>query len=61
MREQGDQVTEGRFEPTMVNTQVNTDARLLDEYLNKPKVDSGTNTAPVIFGEERPKTYSALI
>ena len=45
----------------MVDTHVNTDGRLLEDYLSKPKVDSGTNTAPVIFGEERPVTYSALI
>lgn len=40
---------------------MNTDKNLLEEYLKKPKNDSGVNTAPVIFGKEKPKTYSALI
>ena len=45
----------------MVDTQVNTDRGLLDLYLRKPKTDSGMNTAPVIFGNEKPITHSAFM
>lgn len=45
----------------MVDTHVNTERVLLDEYLKKPKVDSAINTAPVIFGSPRKPTASAMI
>ena len=61
VREQGDQITEGRFEPQLVDTQVNTERKLLDDYFKKPTVDSGVNTAPIIFGEEKPRTHSTMI
>ena len=59
MREQGDQITEGRFEPTMVDTCINTGTELLENYLYKPKIDSGMMTSPIIFGEKKPIMVSA--
>lgn len=61
VREQADQVTEGRFEPKQVDTQVNTDRKLLDEYLKKPTAESSAMTTPIIFGEEKPRTASVMM
>ena len=61
VREQGDQVTDGRFEPTMVDMPGQTDANLLDDYLKKPMNDSAVNTMPIIFGDAKPKMTSVLI
>jgi len=61
MREQADQVSHGRFEPMMIHTTVNTDRKLLEEYLKKPMVDSSMNTQPILFGTPKPLTCSAQI
>lgn len=45
----------------MVNTQVNTDRGLLDAYLNKPTVDSYTNTTPIHIITPKPETVSAMM
>ena len=61
VREQADQVTEGRFDPKQVDTQVGTDMKLLEDYMKKPTVDSGTNTTPIIIGTEKPITASIML
>ncbi len=61
VREQADQVTEGRFEPRQVDTQVNTDRKLLDDYLKKATAECSTNTTPIIFGEQKPRTSSIMM
>ena len=58
-REQGDQITEGRFEPQMIDTAIGTGTDLLDNYLYKPKIDSSMMTSPIIFGEKKPQMVSA--
>lgn len=52
-------MSDGRFAPVMVNTQVNTDWRLLDDYLRKPMCDSSVNTQPILFGLPKPQTCTA--
>ena len=61
VREQGDQVSEGRFDPRIQDAQVETGRELLDEYLHRPSRDCGTGTEPVIFGEAKPLMMSAQI
>ena len=45
----------------MVDNQVETDGRLLEEYVKKPKKDVDTNTTPIIIGKPPPLMLSALI
>jgi len=61
VREQGDQVTEGRFDPHTINENVGTDSRLLDEYFKKSMADGEANTVDIIFGQEKPRTTSCLV
>ena len=45
----------------MVDTQVETDFHLVEEYVRKPKKDFGGNTTPIIFGKPPPLMLSALV
>jgi hypothetical protein len=40
---------------------VNTDRKLLDDYLKKPTAECSTNTTPIIIGEEKPRTMSIMM
>lgn len=60
VREQGDQITEGRFEPAMVDTQVNTDRRFFDEYLKKPSKEMNVGTDPIIIGTPKPEMATTM-
>lgn len=60
VREQGDQVTDGRFEPEMIDTQVNTELKLLEDFMKKETNDFGGNTVEVIFGTPKPIMTSIL-
>ena len=61
VREQCDQVTEGRFEPHMINQGLNTDSKMLEEFFKKSMHDADVNTAPVIFGEPKPRMESIMV
>ena len=61
VREQGDQVTEGRFEPIMIDTHVNTDRKLLDSYLKKETKEQNFNTEPVMFNDSKPVMSVAMV
>ena len=61
VREQADQVTEGRFEPQMMNQGLNTDSKLLEAYFAKSMHDADVNTGPVIFGEPKPRLESIMV
>ena len=61
VREQGDQVSDGRFDPRIQDAQVETGRELLDDYLHRPSRDCGTSTVPVIFGEPKPVMLTAWI
>lgn len=61
MREQGDQITEGRFEPMMVDNQVNTDRKFLDDYLKKPSKEVNVGTDPVIIGTPKPQMATIMV
>ena len=61
VREQGDQVSEGRFDPRIQDAQVDTGTELLDDYMHRPSRDCATSTIPVIFGEAKPKMMTAMI
>lgn len=61
VREQGDQITEGRFEPDKVDTGIGTGQELIEKFLYKPKADTGMMTSPIIFGTKKPAMISALI
>ena len=59
VREQGDQVSDGRFDPRIQDAQVETGRELLDDFLHRPSRDCGTSTVPVIFGEAKPVMMTA--
>ena len=61
VREQGDQITEGRFEPATVDTGIGTGQELIDQYVYKQKTDMGTITSPIIIGEKKPNMVSTFI
>ena len=61
VRDQGDQITEGRFEPDMVNTGIGTGTDLIDQYVYKEKAEMCTMTSPIIFGEKKPLMVSSQI
>lgn len=60
VREQGDQITEGRFEPVMVDTQMNTDRKFLDDYLKKPSKEMNVGTDPIIIGTPKPEMATTM-
>jgi len=53
-------VTDGRFEPEMIDTQVNTELKLLEDFMKKETNDFGGNTVEVIFGTPKPIMTSIL-
>ena len=58
VRDEQDQITEGRFGPIMVDTQINTGNDLLQDFMKKPVVDMGVGTTPVHIGVKRPLMVS---
>ena len=54
VREQGDQITEGRFEPNKIDTCIGTGSELMNRYMHKEKEDFGTMTSPIIIGNKKP-------
>ena len=60
VREQGDQVSEGRFATKTVARGTGTDQKLLEDYLAKPTVDCAVGTTDVFYEEAKP-TYRAMM
>ena len=61
VRDEQDQITEGRFGPIMVDTQINTGNDLLQDFMKKPVADMGVGTTPVHIGGKRPLMVSLQI
>ena len=45
----------------MVDTQVNTEQHLFQDYIRKPVKEQNMNTEPVSFGSPKPEMVSCMI
>ena len=61
MKDDGCNVTEGRFEPATAEMQAQTNKDLLDLYLAKPKREFGTETIPIVIDDRNLKYAEACI